>query len=164
MKKFSEIIAENDKKYPEAEKLIEDFGIKFKKVFPNGFYRGSVQNRFGEPFISLSLGLIDNLTDVSSKIRDNDPMFHSIIIHSNNKDGFSSDTNELVPLRGGIYVNPDEGSYLVMKNVKTKLRKAKGSIDKISKHLIKWVDTLKDIVEENKENIYGADKIDKKYL
>ena len=164
MKKFSEIIAENDKKYPEAEKLIEDFGIKFKKAFPNGFYRGSVQNRFGEPFISLSLGLIDNLKDVSSTIRDNDPMFHSIIIHSNNKDGFSLDTNELVPLRGGIYVNPDEGSYLVMQNVKTKLRKAKGSIDKISKHLIKWVDTLKDIFEENKENIYGVDKIDKKYL
>ncbi len=161
MKTFKEYI--NESEWKVADEFIGRVEKSFKKEFPNGFFRGYAKLGLGEPHISIVFGLIEEQKDTSNSIRQNDPMYHSVMIHSNGD--FEADNLELSSLQGGLNTNPEEGSYMAMKNVKTGLRNMKkGSLAKMEKSLDSFFKKLKKIVKDNKENIYGYDKIDKKYF
>ena len=160
MRTFKEYI--NESEWKVADDFINRVEKLFKKDFPNGYFQGYAKKGLGDPHIVIRFGLIENLTDVSNTIRENDPMYHTVMMHSNGD--FEGSNIELNPLQGGLYTNPEEGSYMAMKSVKTKMRKGKGNLAKHEKMFKTFFPRLKGIVKDNKDNIYGYEKIDKKYF
>jgi hypothetical protein len=149
--------------FTEGELTQDDFLVNtekdFKKEFPNGFFHGIKQNDFGKDYITISLGLIGDKNDVANGIRNNDPMNTTIIIHCND----DCSNNEMKSLISGLYVKPEEGSFLAMKHIKTGLRKTKGDLNKLQKSLKNYYAKMKKTVKNNKENIINSDKY-QKYL
>lgn len=131
---------------PELQTALEQ---TFKKHFPKGFFHLS-KGSFGGNY--LAIGLVDDSNQLANKIRQNDPMLHRFIIDSNKKkDG----TEEIsITHNGGcLSVKPALGSY-IMDTTKTKFRKIKGDQDKVVKSFDKWLISLKQLVIENKDNLY----------
>lgn len=147
----------------------KDFMLKceeiFKKKFTQGFFFGRISSNFGTESMSIHLGLIKDERDCSSGIRENDPMYHILSYYP--KKGVTmldNDTIEFKSLKSGISVNPEKGSYMAMSIVKTKPRSSTSGLEKQLKTFEKWVDTLHKTMKASIPDVYGLDKIDKKYL
>ena len=96
--------------------------------------------------------------DYPNKIINNDPLYHIIFVIDCNDGKFYVEST-----LSGLYVNPRE-EYLAMSCVKTKMRKKLGTPEQVEKHLNKWLDNLKQIVVENKHDIYGGLDKYQKYI
>jgi hypothetical protein len=131
---------------PELQTALEQ---TFKKHFPKGHVKVSTSSLGGH---FLSIGLVDDVNQLSSKIRHNDPMLHRFVIGSNIKKEIEEIT--ITHTNGCLCVKPALGSYMAMDTIKTKFRKIKGDQDKAIKAFDKWLISLKQLVIENKDNLY----------
>ena len=143
--------------------FIDNITNAFRKHFPNGYFWAAEQKGFGGKIISINLGLIHDQKDCANNIRENDPMMHKMIIHGKG-DSFNHDKNVFESLTSGLSIDPEPGSFYAMGRVKTKPRKVTGNLDKIEKALVKFFDKLAKTVKENKDKIYGREKLDDKYF
>ena len=147
----------------EAKEFLKNTEVAFRKQFPNGYFYADAGIQFGHAGMTIRLGLIEDQKDCPNNIRQNDPMYHVFSVYSNTTD-LKNDKLEFSSLQSGISVKPEPGSYMAMGRVKTKPRALKGDISKIEKALDKFYVTLRKLFDENKENIYGVEKYDTKYL
>lgn len=128
----------------------------FKNVFPNGWIdRGS----FNDTVMGLDFGLIGDIKQLTNRTRSNDPMYHAFLIH---KVGNGSYTLSLTS--GGLNVLPESGKNLVMSRLKTGFRKLSGSSEKISSGFSAFLIRLKQIVADNKSNVYRRERYDDKFF
>ena len=135
--------------------IIESFKNKFTQQFPNSMIHVSEAALSDDMVITFTLAQPE---DYPNKIINNDPMYHIIFV-IDCKDGKFHVESTL----SGLYVNPRE-EYLAMSCVKTKMRKKTGTPEQVEKHLNKWLDNLKQIVVENKNDIYGGLDKYQKYI
>ena len=150
----------NEASTKEAEAFVQRTEDNFLKNFKNGFIKSRMYKGIGGTnLITFDFGLIANLNDVSHRIRENDPMYHSVMIHC----GDLYEKNEMEALQSGISTNPPEGSYYAMTSVKTKLRKTKGDLKKLEKTLNTFFGRLKILMKDNQGNLY-ADVEDKYFV
>jgi len=131
---------------------------EFKKHYPEsfitcGFYKGIgvAEN------LHVNFGLFSK-EDWPNTIFENDPMSHKYLGHG------GTDTFELVPLSFNLAVNPSKDSYYAMERVKTGARKKTGDLVALDKYFKNYFKKLKGIVKENKDNIYGDQKVINKYV
>ena len=129
----------------------------FKTQFPKGYISISKGAGLSGDMITVRLGLIGDLKDVSNRIRHNDPMHHVITMF------IDGDNIEADCALGELMVNPDAGSYMAMKGLKTGFRKTKGDQTKIQKAFDRFTVKLRGLVDANKDNIYDAE-LYKNYL
>lgn len=149
-----------EKPASEFQGLMDALQSSFLKYFPNGYFRIQHSKRFGNSII-ISLGLIKDQKDVSSNIRENDPMHTNIFLHYNEATGVF----EVGSSSSGLSINPEEGSHMAMGTVKNPVRKFKtDNQDVIIKKLDQYFAKCKEIVKANWDNIYGVDRIDPKYM
>lgn len=140
------------------EILAKEIEEILKSRFPNGYVRAFYSENLTR-HISISFGLIGDIEDVSNKIRHNDPLHHSFMIFVEGEDSYEANRS-----MGRLMVKPPEDSYLAMGSVKTPFRKTTGDSKKVIKAFERFADRVVKIVRENKEDIYGVDKIPTKYL
>lgn len=140
-----------------TDEMLKDIETSFKSLFPNGWITTRSNWGMYKDACIIHCGLISNINDQSSRIIDNDPMYHSFILHSDSK-GFSSEV-----LRAGISVNPKE-KYLAMSTVKTKWRKYRGDADKTYAAFDKFFKRLRVLLDENADDIYGRSRYPDKYF
>jgi hypothetical protein len=141
-----------------AETLASDIEVVLRKNFPNGYIRAFYSNNIS-PVVFVSFGLIEDINDVANKIRHNDPLIHSFCVHINGEDSYEASSS-----MSGLSVNPEAGSYMAMGNIKTPFRKTTGDSKKIVKAFTRFASRVAKIVEDNKADIYGVERIDPKYL
>lgn len=143
----------------------EDFLTKakedFKRVFPNGYIQAYISKGIGPDSITIRFGLIENEKELTSNIRENDPLYTIVSIYP--KITLEDSYSEITTLQSGLKINPTE-KYFAMGRVKTAIRKSKGDLDKLSKTLNEYFKKVAKIVQENKENIYQFSKYDSKYF
>ncbi len=142
------------------EIFIKTVEASFKKHFPNGYIKFQYKKGFSDDkYISGVFGMIGNLRDNSNGIPENDKMRHTVMMFENKDGTYSFKGN------GKVYINPAEGSYNAMDSIKTKLgNNSKITLEKAAQKLNKFFKKLSGIMQENKDNIYGAETIDKKYM
>ena len=135
--------------------IIESFKNKFTQQFPNSMIHVSKASLSDDMVIKFTLAQPE---DYPNKIINNDPLYHIIFVIDCNDGKFYVEST-----LSGLYVNPRE-EYLAMSCVKTKMRKKTGTPEQVEKHLNKWLDNLKQIVVENKHDIYGGLDKYQKYI
>jgi len=128
----------------------------YRKYFPKGLFYSRKKPLGGSGF-TFTLGLIGDKKDVPNGIEHNDPMRHVFMVN------LKGDDFEVTSNHGSLSTNPPKGSHMAMHNVKTKFRKVKGDEKKIVVGMDRFFSRLKSLVKDNKDNIYGGDKI-QKYL
>lgn len=162
MKSYTEFLNESKdisaEKQEEASKLATQLTVIAKKYFPNSYAASNFSKSMSLWSITFQFGLIGDKSDVPNGIRRNDPVDHLFNIYVT-ESGY-----EVSALIGGLATNPEEGSYLAIRNVKTPFRKTKGDVKKIEKTFDTFFKRLKKLVDDNKDNIYGVDKIKDKYF
>lgn len=140
----------------EGKEIADLIEKSYRKYFPKGmFYSG--KKHLGGGGFNFTLGLIGDKKDYPNGIEHNDPMRHTFGVTVKG-DGF-----EVTQSSGSLSVNPPEKSFMAMSSVKTKFRKVVGDEKKIVAGMDRFFSRLKSIVNDNKDNIYGADKI-RKYI
>jgi hypothetical protein len=159
MKKFSEYIV--SEKEITIEEFMDSVEKNFYKHFPNGFINLKYSTNLSVS-ITGTFGMIGDVKDQVNKIVQNDKMYHSFIMFLEDVDAgiwsFKASQSK-------IYIKPAEGSYNAMDSIKTKMgNNSKITLEKADKKLQKFFKKLSDIMKENKDNIAGVEKIDKKYL
>ena len=130
----------------------------FYKHFPNSYMRfsspclGDKDSMFFLNFTLLYPG------DYPNNISENDPMGHMFDIKR------KGESLVLTKNRGRIMTNPKEGSYMAMDSVKVPFRKATGNDKKITLTFDKYLTKLKTKLLGLGSEVYGYDKINKKYF
>ena len=140
-----------------SAKVIED---NFKAIFPNGYIHVGVRKSIGNPYLYVDFGLIADIKDVSNNIRQNDPLYTTLMGH----DVSDVDVFTLETLQSGLMCKPKPNTHYAMSAVKTAYRKSKGDIKSYEKKLNTYFKKVAKIVIENKDNIINIEKIDPKYL
>lgn len=169
MNKFKELIEENSIKEEniilEQEMTPEEFKSSvessFKKHFPNGYIDVDLNANIlsDKQYIRGLIGMIGNPKDNTNSIIQNDKMRHTFSMWALNDTEWSFEGN------GKIYITPAEGSYNAMDSIKTGLgNNSKINLAKAEIKLAKFFRKLSDLMKENKDKIYGAESIDKKYM
>lgn len=148
----------------DTQKLMDSIEKEFKKNFPNGFADVRLTRIIGNPFISISFGLIGSINDVSNKIRENDPALHYFHIEGLSSEGGLTDSMEVRKVTGSLKVKPEKDSHMAMGRVKIPFRKFKGDASKIESGFVREIKKIRDTVKKHKDDIYDVDDIDKKYL
>lgn len=143
------------------EDFIKSVENNFYKHFPNGIIKLTHKLGLGNTYhISATFGMIGNIKDNNGGYHDNDNMRHAFIMFQSAEDVWSFKTS-----LGAIYLNPSEGSYNAMDSIRTKMgNNTKITLAKADKKLEKFFKKLVGLMKDNVDNIYGVDKIDKKYL
>ncbi len=159
---FKNYIKQNIQEDTNKQEFIENVTKSFKKHFPNGFISLSDKSQFGSDLISGTFGMIGNLKDNTSGIPGNDKMKHSFMMFKN--PGTEPETYKFEG-QGRIYTNPEKGSFNAMDSIKTKLgNNSKITLEKAQIKLEKFFKKLSGLMKDNKDNIFGVEDIDKKYL
>jgi hypothetical protein len=130
--------------------LISRLKTSFKEQFPKGYCNVGPFNSLTKDTIFLSIGLVGPLDDVTSNIRENDPMLHKFLI-------FTKDNTLSAELVCGRLCVKTTSKYYAMDSIKTGFRKTKGNEDKIVNMYTKWFAKLRTLVDEQGENIYKSD-------
>ena len=149
-----------------AETSIEDFistmEADFKKHFPNGYFGVKYSTNLTDS-IGGTFGMIGNIKDNTGGYHENDKMKHGFVM-------FPLDAEKTIwsfKVSGGakVYINPAEGSFNAMDSIKTKMgNNSKITLAKANVKMAKFFKKLSGIMKDNKDNIFGVDKINKKYL
>lgn len=136
---------------PEAEKYIGGIQSSIKNLFPNSAVKVSGGSGIGSDSIFITFTIGKDKSEWSNGISQNDPMYHSIIIHGivgpdgNINDGkFQTDAGI-----ARLSVKPEEGSYMAFDNIKTGWRKFSLPADKIPARLDKYFKNLKKLAKDN---------------
>ena len=142
------------------KETINNITANFKGIFPNGYIHVGVRSGLGEPYLYIDLGLIADIKDVSNGIRQNDPMYTSLMGHNvSDEKPFSIET-----LQSGLSCEPLPNTHYAMSRVKTSYRKSTGDLVKAEKSLNNYFKKLAKIVKENQANIYQVNRINPKYF
>lgn len=142
------------------QETIDNITANFKKVFPNGYVHVGVRSGLGSPYLYVDLGLIGDINDVAHCIRQNDPMYTSLMGHNVSEEKpFSIET-----LQSGLSCEPLPNTHYAMSRVKTAYRKSTGDLVKAEKSLKNYFKKLAKIVKENQDNIYQVNRINPKYF
>jgi hypothetical protein len=126
-----------------------DIRAAYAKHFPNGWlsFRGSILG--GSTWFITFGGL--KKEDIPNGIIQNDPMYTMVSLDKDCVLEFVS---------GALMTNPEPGSYMAMKPVKTKFRKKRAkNPDDALRYLSNYFGKLRAIVDANADNIYGGAKI-----
>lgn len=120
--------------------------VSFLNQFPNGWVETNPT--------TIYFGLIGDIDDCANRIRNNDPMYSLMRV---DREQFTA-----YLIAGSLSVNPPADSYLVMQSKRLPFRKivAKNETEldsKIEKFFVK----LRAFVDDNKSDIYNANKIEK---
>jgi len=159
-KEEKQITKEYKELYSEPLQKLKD---SVKQIFPNAKFSAEVYQGFGSPTLSTSFYLISEREDQSHNIVDNDPVVTKFIAHLPKVHPTKDIKFKLELLRGGLYLEPSEGSYLAMERLKIPFRKSTGTIDKQVDKLVKYFEVVGKTILENKDSIYKKD-IKDKYL
>lgn len=136
-----------------AQKASEEFS----KVFPNAWSNISVRNILGQ-VVSFSFGILPR-ENIPSKIIQNDPAYHSGLIQDiDTNTGLFKDKISLEFSIASLLIKPPAGSFLAYGRVKTGFRKISGTPEKVLDGFVKYLKKLKQIVDDNKENMTERDK------
>lgn len=161
MKSLSEYMNESvAQESPELGAMGAAIEKAFKKYFPNGYFGYSVR-KILKPNADLNfvIGLIGDNRDVPNGIRGNDVMHHSFQVEP------QGDGKYIISvLNGSLSIKPEAGSYMAMGTVKTGFRKTTGDEKKIINTVDKFFKKLQGLVREHKDNLYGVERINPKYL
>jgi len=131
-----------------AQKASEEFS----KVFPNAWSNINVINIFGT-VVSFSFGILPK-DKVPGKIAQNDPAYHSGLIQEIDKNtGLFKDKISLEFSIASLLIKPPAGSFLAYGRVKTGFRKISGTPEKVLDGFVKYLKKLKQIVDDNKDNM-----------
>lgn len=130
-----------------AEKVVS----AFKSVFPNGWIRASRVPLGGRGFY-VAFGLVDDVNAMGG-YRENDPMFHSVLVDFTNR-GYESTLGN----GGKVYLKPAPGSFYAMDSVKIGFRKFSGDEKKIVDGFVKYFAKARAVVAENADNVYGRER------
>lgn len=149
-----------------SKQFQEEVRALYKTYFPNGYINISKLHMGNGCYIRC--GLIDDINDVQSKIRENDPMTVRAFIHDGFK--FNDDTTELdnvvIEFDGAwISVLPDNPHHYSQSH-KVSTRKINGDVGKALLNLSKFFQRLRNTVKEQAaaNRIIKQDSIDPKYL
>jgi hypothetical protein len=159
-KEEKQITEEYKELYSEPLQKLKD---SVEQIFPNAKFSAEVYQGFGSPTLSTSFYLISEREDQSHNIVDNDPVVTKFIAHLPKVHPTKDIKFKLELLRGGLYLEPSEGSYLAMERLKIPFRKSTGTIDKQIDKLVKYFKVVGKTILENKDSIYKKD-IKDKYL
>ena len=159
-KEEKQITEEYKELYSEPLQKLKD---SVKQIFPNAKFSAEVYQGFGSPTLSTSFYLISEREDQSHNIVDNDPVVTKFIAHLPKVHPTKDIKFKLELLRGGLYLEPSEGSYLAMERLRIPFRKSTGTIDKQVDKLVKYFEVVGKTILENKDSIYKKD-IKDKYL
>lgn len=159
-KEEKQITEEYKELYSEPLQKLKD---SVKQIFPNAKFSAEVYQGFGSPTLSTSFYLISEREDQSHNIVDNDPVVTKFIAHLPKVHPTKDIKFKLELIRGGLYLEPSEGSYLAMERLKIPFRKSTGTIDKQVDKLVKYFKGVGKTILENKDSIYKKD-IKDKYL
>jgi len=149
----------------ESEMTIDEFiktvETNFYKHFPNGYIQLKHSTNLTES-ISGTFGMIGNIKDNSQSYHENDRMRHAFIMFPVNADktlwSFKSSIS-------WVYIKPAPDKNLVMDRILTKMgNNSKITLAKAAAKLDKFFKKLSKIMQDNVDNIYDVEKIDKKYL
>ena len=141
------------------EEFMENVKESFHKHFPNGFINLDGKSAFSSDLVACSFGMIGNIKDNNNGISQNDKMYHKFMMFANGDGTYKFEGS------GRIYINPAEGSYNAMDSVKTKMgNNSKITFEKAEIKMTKFFKKLSGLMKDNVDNIYGVDKINKKYL
>lgn len=161
MEKFRDLLEMNEASDMSIEDFMKSVESNFHKHFPNGFINMKHGNNLTES-ISGSFGMIGNIKDNNGGYHDNDKMRHAFIMFPVTADKTLWSFKTSI---GGIYTNPEEGSFNAMGSIKTKMgNNSKLTLAKADVKMLKFFKKLSALMKENINNIFGVDKIDKKYL
>lgn len=145
----------------------EEFKVQvtenFYKVFPNGHIRFSSLCLSGGFY--LRFGLISDINDQVSKIRENDPFSLSFICHNDVNGDVMTEKIELEVTEKCIWCQPFSHLY-AMRREKINARKQTQTPEKIIKYIDKVVKDAAVKFEElaAQNQIYGQKQIPEKYL
>lgn len=157
MKNFKSFINENALS---PDEFIEKVQESFLKHFPNGYVKIVTDKGLVKGAITAWFGMIGNTKDNTNGIAENDKMRHSFVMFPN-KDLSAYEFKG----SGRIYINPEEGSHMAMSSIKTGMgNNSSITLDKALIKMEKFFSKLSGLMKDNVDNIYGVDKIDKKYL
>ena len=131
---------------------------EFNNTFPNGWIKANTGTSLGGKQITIRFGLVGDMSQLTSKILENDPVHHLFLIFAN------TDKLESNCLQSGISINPPKNSYLAMSRVKTKYRRTTGDHARILKSFKTFLPRLKQLVIDNEANIYQRDKYNDKFF
>ena len=138
---------------------------QFKSVFPNGFV--NTRKLFGGD-IGITLSLTEDLEDCPHRIRENDRMILSFVVHDlpyGSEDDQADRKFELEFYRSHISTIP-VSDYYAMGHQKIKTRKSTNTLPKLLVTLAKYYNTagldVLALVAENK--IYYQDQMKQKYF
>jgi hypothetical protein len=159
-KEEKQITEEYKELYSEPLKKLKE-GVQ--GIFPNAKFSAEVYAGFGYPTLSTSFYLISEREDQSHNIVDNDPVVTKFIAHLPRIHPTKDTKFKLELMRGGLYLEPSEGSYLAMERLKIPFRKSTGAIDKQVDKLVKYFEVVGKTILENKDGLYKKD-IKDKYL
>jgi hypothetical protein len=109
-------------------------------------------------YFTVTFGAIGNISELTSRIEQNDPVGHKWIIWVNGEDKYLAES-----ISSGISINPTE-KYYAMGTVKTKFRKVSGDSNSITRAFTRFSDRLVGLVRENESNIYQRAKYSDKYF
>jgi len=166
MKSFTDILIESteqDEVVIGINNFIKQVEKDFHSHFPNGYININYGTGGLTEHISGTFGMIGNLKDNTHGIAGNDKMKHGFIMFPVNKER----TLWSFKVSGSscIYIKPAPDSYNAMDRIKTKLgNNSKITLDKAEVKFRKFFKKLSDLMKENKQNIFGVEDIDKKYL
>ena len=132
----------------------------FHKHFPNGYTKIIQGKGLVVGSITGYFGMIGEVSDNNHGYHDNDKMKHNFVMFPH-KDGLTYEFKG----SGKIYIKPAEGSYNAMDSIKTGMGNVSSiTLEKAFIKLDKFFKKLSDLMEENKDKIYGVDTIKPKYL
>lgn len=137
----------------------------FHKRFPLGYFKASRLALGGG--LSISAGLIANIEDQVSHIRDNDKLSILMFLHDTayNSDKEIDGKITVEFGRSSLMVKPTDKLY-AMDSHRIPARKMNNTPEKVVQSLEKYFDKVLETVKEQAQanNIHGQDRIPEKYL
>lgn len=133
---------------------IEVLLLELKNIFSNSFKNGFFDCSANDTLITsgaVYLGMIGKIEDQSHRIEHNDPIHHIFKVYPHQK-GFT-----IKRLTGSLDIQPEKGSFYAMRHISPKFNKYSGSSDKIKLKFQKYITELKQLVLENRNNLYKTD-------
>ena len=142
-----------------ASEFIDSLEKNFKNHFPNGYFKSSHNNNLTES-ITIQFGMIGDIKDNSQGYFENDRMRHGFVMFPVSKTEWSFKSSI-----SWVYINPAKGKNLVMDRILTKMgNNSKITLEKADKKMAKFFKKLSGIMQDNIDNIFDVEKIEKKYL
>lgn len=157
---FLDMILQESKTISEAlneENFCQTLEKEFRQYFPNGYFYCERGQSLGLEYFTIAFGMVKNEKDLPHNIRQNDPMYHKILVYINGDDDL-----EINVLQGGLYVKPEVGSWKAMDLIKTGFRNVKKTTFKNTEKKFKtFFKKLHTIVKDNQHKL--ASDIPTKY-